>query len=348
MLITNELEQKILYDPALITGLGCNSLKIITGFTDCDRIRTHMITLRDGMERTNKLYNRGIDVSVILGMTKGANLTKSKHSKIQSTLRRINVGSQTSFHCNYIYTGQEVHSKVYVWCKDDVPKIAFCGSANYSINAFQKRREAMCDCSPLEAVAYYEELLGNSIGCFHPQLGDFIKFSEIQPKVADADIDADNLENLSYAEYDAKEPVDTIKVSLLTTKGEVGFGSGLNWGIRRNGAKRDRNQAYIPYNAADKKEGFFPDRVNPEDKNCPLFKVITKDDVFYMRMAQAGEKGLHTAESNAIIGKWIRDKLGVPSGTFIKLEMLEDFGSTHVVFRKYENNVYVLDYEPER
>ncbi len=37
--------------------------------------------------------------------------------------------------------------------------------------------------------------------------------------------------------------------------------------------------------------------------------------LFYMRQAQAKGKALETPESNAIIGEWIRHKLGVPDGT---------------------------------
>lgn len=64
-----------------------------------------------------------------------------------------------------------------------------------------------------------------------------------------------------------------------------------------------------------------------------------------MRLAQAGEKAIHSAENNAIIGKWIRDKIGVPDGEFITKEMLERYGTTRVVFKKYENNIYILEFE---
>jgi hypothetical protein len=49
----------------------------------------------------------------------------------------------------------------------------------------------------------------------------------------------------------------------------------------------------------------------------------------------------------AFIGKWLRDKIGAADGEFITLEMLQKFGSTHVVFKKYPDNIYVLEFEPE-
>lgn len=149
-----------------------------------------------------------------------------------------------------------------------------------------------------------------------------------------------------YYYYDKIEPIATLQLSLLKADGSgTGYGSGINWGIRKNGAKRDKNQAYIAYNKKDKVEGFFPDRQSPNDKNCPMFVVITKDfGFFHMRMAQEHNKALQTVESNSILGDWIRQKIGVESGEFITKEMLEQYGKTYVVFRKYENGIYLLDF----
>ena len=346
MLITKELEYPILYEPALINGMKCNDLKIITGFTDCSRIITHLVALKDGTQKSNKIYVNRIKVHIILGMTKGQSLTLKKHKKICETIARINktIG-MPKIDCRYIVTGQEVHSKVYIWSKNNVPQCSFCGSANYTINAFQKRRECMNPCDPMESLSYYNELKKDSIDCFAPDVEGKVHFSSVATDTSE--IDANNLENLSYDDYIGKTPIDSISVSLLQSKGEVGFGSGINWGIRRNETKRNRDQAYIPYNKNDKKEGFFPGRLHPEDKNCQLFKVITRENgAFYMRLAQSGNKGIHSADSNAIIGMWLRQKLGVPSGTFITKEMLESYGSTRVTFKKYEDDIYVLEFEP--
>ena len=348
MLITKDLEYPILYEPALASGMKCNNLKIITGFTDCGRILTHLIALKDGSQGSDKIYVSGIKIRMILGMTKGQSLTAKKHKKICETIARINrtIG-MPKIDCSYIFTGQEVHSKVYVWSKGNDPQCAFCGSANYTINAFQKRRECMNPCDPVEAIRYYNELKRDAVDCFAPDVESKVHFSSV---VVDTDeIDANNLENLTYDDYAGKTPIDSITVSLLKADGDVGFGSGINWGIRPNKQKRNPDQAYIPYNKKDKKAGFFPGRLRAEDKNCQLFKVVTKEiGAFYMRLAQAGDKGIHSADSNAIIGMWIRQKLGVPSGTFITKEMLENYSSTRVTFKKYEDDIYVLEFEPKQ
>lgn len=305
-----------------------------------------MIALLDGIKE--KKYVGSIRISLILGMTKGSSLTKKKHKKICQTIERIQaMRGMPKITCRYIADGQEVHSKVYLWSKGNTPKVAFCGSANYSINAFQRRRECMTNCNPNEAKAYYNSLYLDSVDCFDPDIEAKMRFAEAAVPFAE-DVSDDNLEKLSYKEYAKKTPKDQIRVSLLMAKGGVGYGSGINWGIRPNGTPRNRNQAYIPYNKADKKSGFFPERVNTGDKHCPLFKVITKEaGAFYMRLAQDRDKGIHSADNNAIIGKWIRDKIGAADGEFITKEMLEQYGATTVVFKKYENGIYVLEFEPD-
>lgn len=50
MLYTKDLEDTILYIPALSSGSACNSLNIVSGFTDCERISSHLIVLFDGIK----------------------------------------------------------------------------------------------------------------------------------------------------------------------------------------------------------------------------------------------------------------------------------------------------------
>ncbi len=384
---TDNFEEEILFIPARKDGEACNHLKIVTAFTDVERISSHLIKLFDGR---NKEYVSGIKVDIILGMTKGTGLTQKKHDKICSLIKRLNsVSGMPQISCNYIVEGKQVHSKVYVWCRGRKAIEAFNGSANYTMNAFFVRRECMDACNPKEANHYFNSLLPDTINCFDGQIKDKVSFSS--KKNVEDDVADTNMENLSWENFQTIEPVDTLEVSLLKADGsDTGYGSGVNWGIRKNGYKRNRNQAYIPYNVADHKDGFFPD-VNadgtypvfkvvtkeydafymrqaqakgkaletPEsnaiigewirdvnaDGTYPVFKVVTKEyDAFYMRQAQAKGKALETPESNAIIGEWIRHKLGVPDGTYITKQMLDQYGKTKVLFKKYEDGIYTLEY----
>lgn len=345
--IVSDFDEPVLYAPARTEFIHpCSSLKIITAFTDCERISTHMINLSEGMK--NKRLIKGLSVEILLGMTKSS-LSQKKHEDICRLIRILNEsGEMPKISCRYICQGPEVHSKVYVWTNRNEnrlenPCVAFCGSLNYTMNAFYKRRESISMCEFTQAYAYYKNLLPDTIDCFDPKVSE--KLKSVVNNTPGVFVEPDNSER-DYLTYDSETPVDAITVSLLRADGTgTGYGSGINWGIRKNGTKRNKNQAYIPYNYKDKKLGFFPDRINPDDENCPMFKVITKDfGSFHMRMAQQGNKALHSVESNAILGEWIRKRIGAPSGGYVTKQMLELYGKTFVTFRKYKDGTYLLDF----
>ena len=345
--ITSSFDEPVLYNPARVEQISpCNSLKIITAFTDCERISTHMIALSEGIQ--NGRFVKGLSVEMILGMTKSS-LSQKKHEDICRLLGFLNgTKNMPKVSCRYITQGSEVHSKVYLWEGKDnkgeiIPKIAFCGSLNYTMNAFYKRRESVSMCDSFEVYNYYQDLYKDTIDCFDPDVTN--KLKNVINNSSDTFVEPDNSEK-DYLVYDKETPVDTLEVSLLLSDGsQTGYGSGVNWGIRKNGTRRNANQAYIPYNSRDKKEGFFPDRKNPDDKNCPMFKVITKDfGSFHMRMAQQGNKAIHSVESNAILGEWIRKRINAPNGGYITKQMLDLYGKTYVTFRKYSDGTYLLDF----
>lgn len=346
--ISSGFDEPILYAPARANEIhSCSVLKIVTAFTDCDRISTHMIQLAEGMKKG--AFVKGLRVEIILGMTKSS-LSQKKHEDLCRLIRFLNESREMPrISCRYICNGSEVHSKLYIWVQsraNDIalPKYAYCGSLNYTMNAFYKRRELVSQCDGNEALQYYNTLFPDTIDCFDDGVAE--KLKNIINNTSSTEVDAPDNSESEYSRYDNAIPIDTLKISLLRANGtDTGYGSGINWGIRPNGTKRDTNQAYIPYNATDRRPGFFPDRLSPADENCPMFKVITKDfGTFHMRMAQQGNKALHSVESNAILGEWIRKRLGKPSGTFITKQMLDSYGKTYVVFRKYSDGTYLLDF----
>lgn len=345
--LSSNFDETVLYAPARVENMSpCNSLKVITAFTDCERISTHLIALQEGMKGSR--FAKGIKVDIVLGMTKSS-LSQKKHEDICRLIRYINgTKGMPKVSCRYICNGPEVHSKIYLWSAPnevvkELPVRAYCGSLNYTMNAFYKRRESVCMCNPLMAYKYYQSLLPDTIDCFDPTVSD--KLKNVVNNGPENFEEPDNSER-DYIIYDKGKPIATLNVSLLRADGsDTGYGSGINWGIRKNGTRRDQNQAYIPYNRSDKIEGFFPDRLSQDDENCPMFKVITKDfGSFHMRMAQQGNKALHSVESNAILGEWIRKRIGAPSGGYVTKQMLEIYGKTYVTFRKYEDGTYLLDF----
>lgn len=128
-----------------------------------------------------------------------------------------------------------------------------------------------------------------------------------------------------------------ITLSLLTRTGEVGAKSGLNWG-QRDG--RNHNQAYIPVPVKTHRDypDFFPDVEE-------LFTIQTDDGVeFTCVMAQSNRKAIHTTESNALLGIYFREQLGLPEGTSITLEHLQNYGKTYVTITKIDNLLYHMSF----
>ena len=354
--ITSDFDEPVLFAPARTEQqTPCNNLKIITAFTDCERISTHLISLSEGMK--NERLTKNLSVDIILGMTKSS-LSLKKHEDICRLIRFVNESrGMPKVSCRYISNGPEVHSKIYMWCQnpyydyssqtwvnDTLPRLGYCGSLNYTMNAFYKRRESVSlVAEPTQLYSYYNRLLVDTVDCFNPEAKERLK--NVINNGKDAFEEPDNSER-DYLIYDGQKPIAVLEVSLLRADGtDTGYGSGVNWGIRKNGTKRNQNQAYIPYNAADKVEGFFPDRIHPDDENCPMFRVVTKDfGSFHMRMAQQGNKAIHSVESNSILGEWIRKRIGAPDGGYITKQMLEHYGKTYVTFRKYDDGTYLLDF----
>lgn len=212
---TDNFEERILFTLARKDGKACNHLKIITAFTDVERISSHLIKLFDGR---NKEYTANIKIDIILGMTKGAGLTEKKHNKICSLIKRLNsVSGMPKVLCRYIVSGKQVHSKVYVWCKGNKAVEAYNGSANYTMNAFYTRRECMDLCDAKEANHYFRSLLADTADCFDVQIKEKISFSN--KKNVEDDIADTNLENLSWEQYAGIQPVGSIEVSLLKADG---------------------------------------------------------------------------------------------------------------------------------
>ena len=210
--------------------------------------------------------------------------------------------------------------------KDDEPFIAFAGSANYTRNGFGKlQREYVVECDPVEAYAFYQDIESDSIVCNHSEVEEYIKFYKDQ--------------KMSQVEHDIKHStLEKVTLSLLTSRGDVGHGSGINWGIRRNGTKREPNQAYISVPVEIARSGFFP-----LDKTH--FSAITDDQKqLILRIEQANDKALTTPLNNSLLGEYLRNRIGIANGAFVTKADLERYGRTDVTFYKIDDEQFFMDF----
>lgn len=132
--------------------------------------------------------------------------------------------------------------------------------------------------------------------------------------------------------------MEHIKVYLLDSNAEVQYG--LNWGQREN---RDKNQAYLQLLPEVYKSDFFP-------KAGKYFIIKTDDEkILIFNRAQKGiGTALQTPESNAIIGLYIRARMGVLPESEITREDIMEYGKLDIDFYKTnEDLTYLMVFNKE-
>lgn len=186
----------------------------------------------------------------------------------------------------------------------------------------------MVPCDPQEAFNYYQLIEKDTIFCTHSEIHETIQITK------------DN----SIKDFENNNPgnntLQSVTLSLLTNKGEIGFGSGLNWGHRPNGIKREPNQAYIRLPIQIARQNFFP-----LDKKH--FTVITDDNKqLILRTEQQNNKAITTPLNNSLLGEYFRNRLNLPNGSFITKDDLLRYGRTDVTFYKIDDEQFFMDFNP--
>lgn len=319
-MFSEKLYKKILVDPI---GAGADELYIISGYATAAMAVSHIKVL-------NKKAKRDIKIRLIIGMGIKDGLSVSNHSGLKTA-----VSTYRNFDCRYHVNSPAVHSKVYTWLKKGKPIRAFVGSANYTHTAFSKRQgECLAAASPVKSLKYFNRFLHGSVRCDDPVADHKIK---IYPDAVFARLKNPPKEKEAGSGKVLRPKIaaaPSIRISLLDKKNRLPKISGLNWGQR---PKRERNQAYIHLPASVYKTDFFP-AIGVD------FTVRTDDKkIFYCHRAQANGKGIHT-ENNSTLGRYFRERLGVPLGQMVEKSDLSRYGRTHVDFYKIEDETYFMDF----
>lgn len=315
-MIENNFIEKIFIEPI---KNGADELLILSGYATPNMASLLIKKIQE--EKLTPVKN----LSLIIGMTSYSGISMSNHNGFLSLENGDYSDSIENFSCSYICDGLPIHSNLYIWLKDDIPRMAFTGSAEFIQPAFlEHRKELMIECDADRAYSIYMEADKNSIFCNHSEVDDSIV-------IRNENWIDETSEQLSVV---AGASVESVKLSLLAKNKQIGTTSGLNWGQR---AGRNPNQAYIgvPINVV--RNGFFP-----FDKH---FTVITDDGHFLiLRTEQAQSKAITTPLSNAQLGEYFRNRLGLPNGAFVHTSDLKDYGRTDVDFFKIDDEHYYMDF----
>lgn len=339
--IDRDLFEYALLKPILQDG-GPNSIKIISGYA------THAMAARHLIETTS--HAKKLDVDLVCGMTGSEGVSRPNHIGFLSLQMHKEFVYDGNFSCSYIRKPLSVHSKVYVWCKNGTPVQAFIGSANYSETGFHSpsRIETLSECDPISALKFFEAIKPKAVACDHVNFN--LDLPRRQRSFAPTALTTSGVVEI---ETDKDSPFynhEKITLSLLTRDGKTGNGSRLNWGVRPDGtprtsensngvvSRRNPNQAYIGLPSVYQTCGFFPDIGH-------RFSVLTDDNqIFTCVRAQANGKGIETPQDNSEIGRYFRNRLGLPNGAYIDVADLQHYGRTDVIFYKLNDEEYVMDF----
>ena len=316
-MFTNNIAKRILFAPPL---QGADTLLILSGYATPNMASW----LIKSFQEQNM---HPLNISLLIGMVPYDGLSVPIHEGFIELHGKTYPKAVDSFSCSYVCENPPVHANLYIWLKEESPVQEYTGSADFVQNAFiQSRKEIVVCCDPKEAYKFYEEVEANSIYCNHAEVEDHIV---LRPTHQILDSENKPLTSL------AGEGITSTTLSLLTNKGEVGEKSGLNWGQRKG---RNKNEAYIHLPAKIARSGFFP-------LNKQHFTVITDDGhTLLLRVEQQNDKAITTPLSNAQLGEYFRNRLGLGNGAFVTKQDLLNYGRTDVTFYKIDDEQYFMDF----
>ena len=318
------------------------TLRIVSGYATHAMAVSHYLAIKELAHRMKTTLP--LDIELIYGMAGSDGVSRINHKGFISLEEHKEFEYDGRFSCAYVKKPKSVHSKVYVWCCGDEPVKAYIGSANYSETAFKKpnRTETLAECDPSSALDFFNSIKPQTIECAKADRDkDFV------PPTRSIPTDR-NRSGIIGIEDNIDSPyfgMEKLTLSLLTRNGDLGNGSCLNWGVKSDGSPRtsgssvrDPNQSYIGIGVEVQRSGFFP-----EIKH--RFTVMGDDGkILTCVRAQANGKGIETPQDNAELGRYFRQRLGLPSGAYIKTSDMRNYGRFDVVFYKQDEENYIMDF----
>jgi hypothetical protein len=316
-MFSNNIAQKIFFAPSLKGG---NKLLILSGYATPN--------MASWLIKSFKEQNiSSVNISLLIGMVPYNGLSVPIHEGFKELHGKTHSNAVENFTCSYVFENPPVHANLYIWLQDETPMLAYTGSAEFVQNAFiSSRKEVMEYCDPDKAFNFFEKVEASSIYCNHSEVEDHIVLHPTHQILDDENNPIPTL---------VGEGISSVNLSFLTNKGEIGQKSGLNWGQRKG---RNKNQAYIHLPAQTARTGFFP-------LNKQHFTVITDDGhTLLLRVEQQNNKAITTPLSNAQLGEYFRNRLGLGNGAFVTKQDLLNYGRTDVTFYKIDDEQYFMDF----
>lgn len=333
MLFSTNLD-KIVYERYKMCK--CDDIVIVTGYV--------------GPEPIRRISELPLHTTVVYGMYGCDGIGRGLHEAL--------VKEDNEFpNVDIYYSAMPVHSKIYMWRYKGEVTHALIGSANFSTNGLTTpNKETLAETTVdtfMAMDAYYKLIQERWIRCTDQSIVLKNKTKEVKPDIAIFNPD-----------------VCSMPLFIIENNQEVvQRGHGLNWGMAKlTGAHVNINDACItiPAEISSHYENLFPQkRLTPTQTdnlarkdhrdNDPI-DIIWDDGTTMTGLLEGTRtktidgvkvefaKQIATTPKKALLGKYIRNRIGVPEGQAITISDLERYGRKTIDISLQGEGVYYFDF----
>ena len=225
-----------------------------------------------------------------------------------------------------------IHSKIYIWKKNNTIIGAFCGSANFSSNSLLKiNRDVLLDVDK----------------------DDYTKLNEYQNLIQNSSIRCKDY----LIEKESNETDECLDSEICTSSPLFGNASKINWGHSPNGHVNKRD-SYISVRKKDIRN--YPKLFPPKEGNAGLgyadnepIEVIWDDGSSMVCLLEGSQtingmrypNKISSYGSKKIIGDYIRKRMNILPGTFVSESDFHAYGRNNIEISLISDNVYYFNFE---
>jgi hypothetical protein len=284
------------------------------------------------IERLNELP---INTTVIYGMYGDKGIQERLHSSLIYHQNNIN-------NVNIWYSTIPIHSKCYIWKHNNIIQHALIGSANFSTNGL---------------TTPYREILAETTHDTFYSLNEYI-LRVLNHSILCTDVILQN--NRQQIQENVNIISNICNMTLLDRYGNVPSASGLNWGHGQGHVTP--NDSYIairkehlrncPTLFPPKQE--FPNlRQNGRlQRHNDIIEIIWDDGYVMEGLLEGNQnengliypKQISSSPRKNIMGEYIRHRIGIPSGSFVTIDDLINYGRTDITVSLINEGIYSFDF----
>ena len=317
--------------------LRCDEMVVISGYV--------------GPKPVQRIKEIPMKTTVIYGMYASDGIHKSLYESLVKEEKNL---PNLQVLCSTI----PVHTKAYLWLYKGEVIHSLVGSANFSLNGLTTPyKETLAETTvdtfkPLEI--YRDYVLNKCIPCVNASVSQTV----LQKKKQDA--------KAGYNPNVCELPLYLVNNGIKV----IPSASGINWGMAKlTGSHVNINDAYIPIPAesADYYPQMFPAKQSAPANLSTVFREghrhndtveVIWDDGTEMTVLLEGSRGraddngnkiyypkqIASSPSKAQLGKYIRNRLGVPEGKAITYADLKQYGRDTISISLQGEGIYFFDF----